>query len=270
MTDEPPLDEYDAHFRREPRAGAAIRVLALDSGRPERAGAIAEGLAGLIRGRGREASWEVLPSRADAGLGPTIDGAVAEAEEPLVLLTTAVEPWSAGHLEPLLGAIDRADHVVGRRPASIPGRLARRLDWLRWRALFAVPVVDVHSPCRLHRREALAALPLQSESEFVDVELLAKATFLGHLIAEVDVPALEAGPGRPGGLRRFDFAEVFRHPVFSRSAPISPRPTRRASPASGPAEDPQREQERGDGPGGQDGQRQGEVGQALALEDDQA
>ena len=39
-------------------------------------------------------------------------------------------------------------------------------------------------------REKLAAIPLQSASSFLDVEILAKATFFGHLIDEVDVPPL--------------------------------------------------------------------------------
>ena len=94
------------------------------------------------------------------------------------------------HLDPLLEAIDQADHVVGRRPAgrwenghAVAGRLPRRL-------VFAVPLLDVHSPCRLHRLEKLTAIPLQSGSSFLDTEILAKATFLGHLLDEVDVPPL--------------------------------------------------------------------------------
>ena len=35
---------------------------------------------------------------------------------PLVLVTTAVEPLSADHLDPLLKAINASDHVIGRRP----------------------------------------------------------------------------------------------------------------------------------------------------------
>ncbi len=252
----PPEDPYEAHFHREPMPGAGILVLAFDAGRPDRAEGIAEDLVALIRGRKRPAEWRVLPTSADAGLGPTIDAAVSEASAPLVLITTAIEPWLPGHLDPLLEAIDKCDHVVGRRPASVAGRLARRLDWLRWKTLFAVPLLDVHSPCRLHRREALAALPLQSESEFVDVEIPAKATFFGHLIAEVPVPPLETSPDRQRDLWRFDLAEVFRHPVFARSSPISPR----AAAGSGPAEDPQGEPEGPDGPGGEDRQGLGELG----------
>ena len=37
------------------------------------------------------------------------------------------------------------------------GRLRRWLGGLAWRVLFAVPVLDPHSPCRLHRLSPLAA-----------------------------------------------------------------------------------------------------------------
>ena len=38
--------------------------------------------------------------------------------------------------------------------------------------------------------EKLAAIPLQSGSSFLDLEILAKATFLGHLLSEVEIPPL--------------------------------------------------------------------------------
>src|SRR5262249_7089658 len=131
---------------------------------------------------------------------------------PLVLVTTAQESWTAAHLEPLLKAINHCDHVVGCRPARGWEWSRRRLAMLPRRLIFGVPLLDIHSPCRIHRREKLAAIPLQSTSSFLDVEIFAKATFLGHLIDEVDVPPLR-------GLVRFqgwrsDWNRLLRYPCF--------------------------------------------------------
>ena len=69
--------------------------------------------------------------------------------------------------------------------------------------VFAVPTLDVHSPCRLHRREKLEALSLQSSSRFLDIEILAKGTFLSHLLDEVPVPRLKGiEPDRMGAPSR--------------------------------------------------------------------
>ena len=117
-----------------------------------------------------------------ASLGPRL---------PLVLVTTATEPLTADRTwhpcSPRSTRVTMSSAVVfqGRAPSpmSFIAGLFRRL-------IFAVPLDDVHSPCRLHRLEKLLAIPLQSESSFLDTEIFAKATFLGHLIDEVEVPPL--------------------------------------------------------------------------------
>jgi hypothetical protein len=250
------FDPFEAHFRREPMAGAAVRVVVLAGDVEEAAARVAGPLETLIAQRGRAAESVVLsPDREygwDAALAAGLEGATA----PLVLVTTATRPWTSAHLDPLLAAIDHCDHVVGGRRDGPATRAGRWLGRLPWYLVFGVPVHDVHSPCRLHRREKLAAIPLQSASAFLDVEILAKATFFGQLIDEVPVPPLDAWRGRP---RPFgpDVADVFRRPVFLRPAP-SP---------SGPAEDPQGDDEGADGPGGEDRQGGGDVEPAHPLED---
>ena len=119
----------------------------------------------------------------------------------------------------------------------------------------------MHSPCQLHRTEKLAAIPVQSGSSFLDVEVLAKATFLGHL--------LERGR-RAAAARARSFAQaggaisstVLQRPLFRRPA---------AEPASGPAENAQGQVEGADGPGREDGDRLDDVGmeEAGPFEQDQ-
>ena len=221
------LHPFDLHTRREPVADAAIDVV-VEPGNPE----IGASIAAILRSLGRD---------------PRVCGP-GEGTSPLVLDAPAVEGWTAGHVAPLLKAIDRADHVVGRRP----GRSAWPM--LPWRFLLAVSIVDVHSPCRIHRRGCFEAIPIQSTSDFADVERLAKATFLGHLVDEVDVPELPSVRRKRG--RRRDLSTVFRHPTF-----VHP---------SVPAEDPQGEGERADGPGGEDAQSDDHtpIGQPGPLQQD--
>src|SRR5262249_8239002 len=138
---------------------------------------------------GRAVEHRVVPVDG-VDLGVALSSGLEDAHLPLVLVTTAREPWTPAHLEPLLKAIDHSDHVVGRRPARGTEAFRRWLSMLPRRLIFAVPLLDIHSPCRLHRREKLRSIPLQSTSSLLDVEIFAKATFLGHLIDEVDVPPL--------------------------------------------------------------------------------
>lgn len=264
---EAPHEEPDIHdpmaeaLRRASRRGAAIDVLVRDVGDPGLVGEIGEGLVALARKAGHEAAWRTLSADPEIGEGAALRAAIEATSAPLVLVTTAVEPWTEAHLRPLLEAIEKADHALGRRPLAGRALWEARAARLARSLLFAIPVLDVHTPCRLHRREALAAIPLQSESCYAEVELLAKATFLGQILEEVDVPRLAADDDpRRRALWAHDRGDVWRRPTFR----VEP------APVSGPAEDPQREEERADGPGGEDEQVRDQRAQAGALQDDGA
>jgi hypothetical protein len=248
----PPEDIHplDAHSKRDPLAGAGARVIVLAGGDPGRAERIGQGLVELFTERGRAAEVAVVEDY--DGRARAIERGLDGDASPLVLVTSAVEPWTGAHLDPLLKAIDHADIVLGRRKLSAPARLARHVRSWPWRWLFAVPLDDVHSPCRLHRREALEAIPLQSASAFVDVETLAKATFFRRILDEADVPPLPALPGRSAW---GDLVAVFRRPILK-------RPSR-------PAEESEGEVEGADGPKGEDHQGDQDRGAAepRPLED---
>lgn len=239
-------DPFAAHARRDPLPKAEVRVIVVAASGPHAPDDIADGLVATLGRLGRRAEAVVVLAE-DRGWDRAIERGLVGATQPLVLVASSSEPWTEAHLRPLLDSINTCDHVLGRRPLGMVGRLGRWLASRPWRWLFAIPALDVHSPCRLHRREKLEAIPLQSASRFLDVELLAKATFFGHLIDEVPVPAMaDAGAAGTWG----DFVEVFRHPVL------------KPEEGSGPAEDPQGEQERPDGPGRQDQEGPGHVEQA--------
>ena len=76
-------------------------------------------------------------------------------------------------------------------------------------------------------REA-AGDPASVGSSFLDIEILAKATFLGHLIDEVDVPPLPGHSWHDGWWA--DWNQLFKHPQFKpivRSSGRSEGPGRR-------------------------------------------
>ena len=190
---------------------AAARVIALaDRASAEKVFSSAEALGKLLANRKRPVEL-VAATFDDDGRAATLERCLQGGNEPMIIVTTAIEPWSAGQLDAMLEAIDRCDHVIGIRKIGPFARVVRFLKLLAWRIVFACPWRDVHSPCRLHRREKLAEIPCQSKSAFLNVEIAAKATFLGHLLDETEIPALAGIASR---VSFADVARVFRAPEF--------------------------------------------------------
>ena len=220
------FDPYEAHFHRDPLPGAAVRVVAIAEGDAGRAQAVAQALVDLLARRGRAAESVVVEANA-TGWGRALERGLEGSSCPVAIVTSAIEPPSDAHLDPLLAAIDHCDHVVGRRRASLPARRACA-GWRAWPGGSCSPSRCATSIRRsgLHRLEKLAAIPLQSISAFLDVEILAKATFFGQLIDEVDIPALA---GHRRGQYWFDLVAVFRRPVLVRPRRQLQRKIRKAT-----------------------------------------
>ena len=182
-------DPFAIHLRREPLPDAGIRIILLTDLPSAKADGVIAPLVEFIAASGRAVECAVVPL-AGSGFGQSLERGLERASLPLVLVTTALEPWTVEHLNPLLRAIDQCDHVVGRRPRGEPRRLDRPLASAPAAVDLRCSVARRPFACRLHRLDKLVAIPLQSASSFLDIEILAKATFLGHLIDEVDVPPL--------------------------------------------------------------------------------
>src|SRR4051794_35602072 len=112
-------DPYFRHFHREPLPNAGIRIILLTEQTVEQAELVVASLADRLGEMGREVESRIVPVEC-SGLGPAICRGLEGARYPLVLVTTAEEPWTQDHLVPLLKAIDHCDHVVGCRPLG-PG-----------------------------------------------------------------------------------------------------------------------------------------------------
>lgn len=63
---------------------------------------------------------------------------------------------------------------------------------MRW--LFGVRIVDLLSDFKLYRKAIFTHFPIQSDSDFVHVEILAKANFLGCLMDELPLTPKGANP----------------------------------------------------------------------------
>ena len=130
-------------MRRDPLPDAGIRIIFLTELPADSAERIhcAASSPGYRPPRRPVAARTVILDGRTARLNDAVRAALDDRSHPLVLITTAVEPWSPAHLEPLLEAIDRCDHVVGRRPAGTWRRLTRWIGCLARRLIFAVPVL---------------------------------------------------------------------------------------------------------------------------------
>jgi glycosyltransferase involved in cell wall biosynthesis len=193
---------------------------------------------------------QVLKHDAARGVGAALRTAAAAATRPLFFYTLCDPRYRPADLAKMLEAVDPV-HVVPAFRAGRPmplglkllgflGRIACRVvfsaspaaapGWLGWKAaagrflvrvLFALRTRDVICPYRLLRRDILARMPIQSDGPFVHIELLAKANFLGHVLAEEVSLGDKAHPvppaprdGGPWSLFIRDGRRVFDRPDF--------------------------------------------------------
>jgi glycosyltransferase involved in cell wall biosynthesis len=208
----------------------------------------------------RHPHLRVLRHEFPRGEGAALATGLAAAKHPLVAYCRCEPRYQPSDLRKLLREIDKVHLVSGYRagraaplvvhmaallygvfyrivfshaPLPAPGWLGWKRLLGRWlvRAFFGVRSRDIASPYRLLRRDILARIPLQSRGSFAHVELLAKANFLGHLIAE-EVPlgdrqhSVFPEERRRERLRDVfaDARRVFSHPDFGPAHLEKPEP----------------------------------------------
>ena len=174
--------------------------------------------------------FRVIHLASRLGFGGAIRSGISAAKNPLLAYTTCDLQYQPGQLKLFLEQIDKVDLVTGYRLWQPVPPLVRWLGrcwriglrvlfgisleplpcWLgdngqrkRWLArwVFGVRVRDVECAFRLARRSIFARLPIQSNGPFAQVEILAKANFLGCWMTEVPVAYLPpAGPPLCGSI----------------------------------------------------------------------
>jgi glycosyltransferase involved in cell wall biosynthesis len=193
------------------------------------------------------------------GFGAALRTGVATAQYPLVFYSACDYPYQPADLNKLLGVIDTAHVVSGCRTDPMPPNLRTmgsvyrgavrvlfglplepRPGWYGWQAwqrsvadrwIYALKMHDVPCAFKLFRKSTLDSIPIQSDGNFVHAEILAKANFLGQLIAEVPIGrlggAFKGAPEPPIASESADRRRVFRSPLFVASDTTKNEPERR-------------------------------------------
>jgi glycosyltransferase involved in cell wall biosynthesis len=138
-------------------------------------------------------------------------GLAAAKPNPLLALAEFSPDYNPEDLGKLLEAINQVDLVTGIRP-NRPSRWTWRGLLERW--VFGVRLTDPTCAFKLFRRTVFDHLPLQSLGDFVHTEVVAKANFLGCLLAETPVEFHRTGSAAPDPLWKVDMRQVFRDPDF--------------------------------------------------------
>lgn len=240
------------------KRGKPYELLLVDDGSADGTASLADGLTA------RHPRLRVLRHVERQGEGAALRTGLAAAAQPLIFYTLCQPDYRPEQLEKMLDkpmdesqpgkAIDHVHLMSGYRagvpvprgmralgwvwrvfsavvfshwPQPLPGWLGwrRHLGWLLARAVFALRHHDVACPFRLVRREVVARIPIQSNSAFAHVELLAKANFLGHLLGEELPIAVRPRPWRYGkGELWREVRALLRRPDFGPPVPAAPVP----------------------------------------------
>ncbi|MFO0807113.1 MAG: glycosyltransferase family 2 protein [Gemmataceae bacterium] len=177
------------------------------------------------------------------GIGASIHTGLNESS--LANVVYAGPGYSPSDLKALVEMLDQADIVTGYRTSPVPnwlrstGSVYRKLvliafgltleprvswrGWTEWRKvqrlrwLFGIRVTDPLCAFKVFRRTIMERIALQSDGEFVHAELLAKANFIGGLMAELPVaPPSRFGDAFGPGDYEAELRRVFRHAEFVR------------------------------------------------------
>lgn len=178
----------------------------------------AEGKSGLIS---RIPHLQVVAHAQRRGFGASIRTALSASRFPLIFYTGCDHAYNPADLKKLLPRLNEVEPFTGKKveivtgfrtttavngwrksidrlkrfflrivlgielPPSLGSREAnnRGYSFLLW-ALFGLRVADVDSKFKLIRKRIFERIPIQSDGEFVHAEILAKANFLVHPIAE--------------------------------------------------------------------------------------
>lgn len=127
------------------------------------------------------------------GFGAAVAAGVDAATAPIVAICDADASLDPAELPRLVGLLDRADLVLGRRVpthrSAWPMHARAANGWLSGRIsrVAGVRVTDL-GPMRVARTEALRGLELRDRRSGYPLEMVLRAAAAGWRIAEIDVP----------------------------------------------------------------------------------
>jgi hypothetical protein len=198
-----------------------------------------------------------LASPPEPGVGSALRTIVAVAQYPILGFATTDYPYSPNDLPRMLHEFGRKETIYDREfevvlvngcrsGVPVPGfwkaigfgvrgfaRIAlglpmeRLSGWLGWREharswwcwlVYGNPFHDPQCGFKLIRKSLIESFPIQSDGDFVHVEVIGKTTFLTNLTAEVILTATVTPVPRPSW-SSVDRRRVFRHPEFRHPKP---------------------------------------------------
>jgi glycosyltransferase involved in cell wall biosynthesis len=157
------------------------RAIVVDNGSVDGSGEVARG-----------AGATVIAEHA-RGFGAAVAAGVDAATAPIVAICDADASLDPAELPRLVGLLDRADLVLGRRVpthrSAWPMHARAANGWLSGRIsrVAGVRVTDL-GPMRVARTEALRGLELRDRRSGYPLEMVLRAAAAGWRIAEIDVP----------------------------------------------------------------------------------
>jgi glycosyltransferase involved in cell wall biosynthesis len=202
------FEEYDAYLK---SLGREYEIVIVDN-------ASSDGTAPLAaRKCSGHAQTRLFRLSADRGFGRALHVGIEAAHYPLLFYTVCDPGYRAADLGRLLEHIDHVDLIAGFR-VNNSGRspISWRDRGYRWlaRVLFAVRLKDLRCVFVLARRKMFQRILLQSKTVAAQVEIIAKANFLGYLMTETAVSYTANGrQGKWSGVMS-DVRRVFLYPGF--------------------------------------------------------
>jgi glycosyltransferase involved in cell wall biosynthesis len=244
------------------RLGREYEIIVVNDGSTDATAAALERLAA-----GRVKHLTVSTHHSNKGFGACLRTALEQARQPLFFYTAVDYLYSPADLAKLLQRIEIRDTVLNKQPDLINGcRTGRPVPTFIqyfgkfWRGLwrvvlglhveplpawpglrgylygmftgwvFGVPLADVNSKYKLYRTAFLKRFPIQSDSEFVHTELVAKGTFLTSIMDEIPLTPAAPTNTKTASIWK-DFWRVFNDPDFGNPvAPIPGEPTSTSPP----------------------------------------
>ena len=174
----------------------------------------------------KHAELTIVGSEPPHGAGASWRAALTTAQHrPLLGFAEFSPDYNPDDFAKFLEIINEVDLISGMR-ATRPSRWSGRALLERW--IFGVRLSDATCPFKLLRRTVFDHLRLQSRGDFVQTEVVAKANFLGCLLAEVPVDFLRAQHRRSRSLLATRHEARLQFPRF-RTATATERTCRRRS-----------------------------------------
>ncbi len=179
-----------------PRVAEHYEVVVVDDGSRDRTGEIADRLAA------ENPHVLVVHHPKNLGYGGAVSTGLRSGTQPYLLLSDGDGQFDPAEMWKLTSRIENYDVVIGRR-AQRADNVVRRINGKAWttlsRILFGLQITDMDCGFKLFRREAVADVPLHSNSGMITTELMARLAGRNARICEVDVTHLPRLAGEQTG-----------------------------------------------------------------------